>query len=103
MITGVMHHYLTARAELDSPGSPFHTVTEVVRGVPRNVFETSTPNMRAVWEATALQGDREYLVYEDERYTYAEIHAQVRALSHHLVEHGVKPGDRVSIAMRNYP
>ena len=51
-----------------------------------------------------LFGDRTYVVYEDEHYTYAEIHAQVRALAHHLRDvHGVGAGDRVALAMRNYP
>ena len=49
-------------------------------------------------------GDRDYVVYEDERYTYAEADAIVRSLAHHLRDvHGVGAGDRVAIAMRNYP
>ena len=60
--------------------------------------------MRAVWESTAPFAARTYVVYEDERYTYAEIESQVRALAHTLrTVHGVGPGDRVAIAMRNYP
>ena len=52
----------------------------------------------------AAHGDKDYIVYEDERYTYAEIDAQVRALAHHLRDaHGVGSGDRVALAMRNYP
>ncbi len=103
MIGPVMHHYRAVRAELEAPGSPFATTTEVVRGVPLKVFVTSPPNMRVMWENTAGHGDKEYLVYEDERYTYAEVHAMVRKLAHHLVAHGVRPHDRVAIAMRNYP
>ena len=103
MIVPVMHHYLAARADLDAPGSPFHTTTEVIRGVPLKSFAAAPPHMRAVWEMTAGNGDKEYLVYEDERYTYAEVHAQVRKLAAHLVANGVKRHDRVAIAMRNYP
>jgi long-chain acyl-CoA synthetase len=66
-------------------------------------FAAVPPTMRALWETSALQGDKDYLVYEDERYTYAEVHEQVRKLAAHLVEHGVGRGDRVAIAMRNYP
>ena len=102
MITGVIHHYLAARAELDAPGSPFATTTEVVRGVPLKVFAASPPNMRVLWEGSAAHGPKDYLVYEDERYTYDEVHAQVRKLSAHLVANGVHPGSRVAIAMRNY-
>ena len=81
MITGVIHHYLAARAELDAPGSPFATTTEVVRGVPLKVFAACPPNMRVLWESSAGHGDKDYLVYEDERYTYSEVHAQVRKLA----------------------
>jgi len=100
----VMHHYLTARQELTAPGSPFAVSEIVVRDVPIKVFAAAPPNMRAVWEMTAPHGDKDYVVYEDERYTYGEIQAQVRALAHLLREtHGVGSGDRVALAMRNYP
>ena len=60
--------------------------------------------MRVLWESTAAHADKTYVVYEDERYTYAEIDALVRALAHHLRDvHGVGSGDRVALAMRNYP
>jgi long-chain acyl-CoA synthetase len=75
-----------------------------VRGVSMRVFEQAPPNMRIIWELATLHGDKDYLVYEDERLTYTETAALVRALAHHLVDvHGVVRGDRVAIAMRNYP
>jgi acyl-CoA synthetase (AMP-forming)/AMP-acid ligase II len=99
-----MHHYLTARQELTAPGSPFAVSEIVVRDVPIKVFASAPPNMRSVWEMTAPHGEKDYLVYEDERYTYGEIQAQVRALAHLLRDtHGVGSGDRVALAMRNYP
>jgi acyl-CoA synthetase (AMP-forming)/AMP-acid ligase II len=103
-MAGVMHHYLAARQELTAPGSPFAVSEIVVRDVPIKVFTSAPPNMRAVWELTAFHAGKDYVVYEDERYTYAEIDAQVRALAHHLRDvHGVGSGDRVALAMRNYP
>lgn len=100
---GVIDHYLAARAELESPGMPFHMSTIEVRGVPMRVFDTAPPTMRVLWEATAAHGDKQYICYEDEHYTYSEIHAQVRKLAHYLAAKGVVPGDRVALAMRNYP
>ncbi len=99
----MIDHYKAARAELESPGSPFHMSTIDVRGIPMRVFDSAPPNMRVLWEMTAAHGDKQYICYEDEHYTYAEIHAQVRKLAHHMAEQGVKPGDRVALAMRNYP
>ena len=80
-------------------------ITEItVRDVPIKVFESALPSMRFVWEMAAGFGDRDYVVYEDERYTYAEADAIIRSLAHHLRDvHGVGAGDRVAIAMRNYP
>lgn len=90
--------------ELTGPGGGFEVDTIDVRGIPTKVFRSAPPNMRVLWEMAAAHADRDYLVYEDERYTYAEIDARVRALAHLLREtHGVREGDRVAVAMRNYP
>jgi long-chain acyl-CoA synthetase len=68
------------------------------------VFKSAPPTMRSVWELTALHSAKPYIVFEDESYTYAEIGAMVRSLAHHLRDGlGVGSGDRVAIAMRNYP
>lgn len=99
----MIKHYLEARAELDAPGSPFATTFVEVRGVPLKTFAAAPPHMRALWENTAVHAASDYVVYEDERYTYGEIHEQVRKLAHYLVSHGVQPGQRVALAMRNYP
>jgi len=82
---------------------PFEIVEEDVRGVRLRVFKNSPPTLRAVWLASAAHGATDYLVYQDERYTFADAHRIVASLARTLVEYGVQPGDRVAIAMRNYP
>jgi long-chain acyl-CoA synthetase len=100
----VTDHYQQAWDELTGPGGPFETTTIEVRGVPIKVFTAAPTDMRVLWELSAGYGDRTYIVYEDERYTYADMHARVRSLAHVLREmHGVREGDRVAVAMRNYP
>ena len=90
--------------QFTAPGGPFEIVDAEVRGMPMRVFKAAPANMRLVWEASAAAGDAPYIVFEDERLSYAEAHAMVRSLAHALREtHGVGPGDRVAIAMRNYP
>ena len=99
----VIKHYLEARAELDAPGSSFATTVVDVRGVPTKVFAAAPPHMRFLWEMSAAHAASDYLVYEDERYTYGEIHRQVRVMAAYLVAQGVTRGDRVAVSMRNYP
>ena len=45
----------------------------------------------------------DYLVYQDERRTYADAHREVAAIANWMRQQGIEPGDRVAIAMRNYP
>lgn len=90
--------------ELTAPGAPFAWSMKEVRGLQMRVFDSAPPHMRFLWEMSAGHGDKPYVVFEDESYTYNEIHAQVRSLAHYLrSELGVVEGDRVAVAMRNYP
>jgi steroid-24-oyl-CoA synthetase len=100
----VIEHLKAAWQEMIAPGAPFSMSEIVVRGIPMRVFDSAPPDMRTIWATTAAHADKVYVVYEDERFTYAEIGAQVRALAHLLRDvHGVGSGDRVALAMRNYP
>ncbi len=100
----MFEEYQEAWDELTAPGAQFATKTIDVRGVPITVFESALPSMRSVWELARGYGDKDYVVFEDERYTYAETDAIVRALAGRLRDvYGVERGDRVAIAMRNYP
>ena len=92
-----------AWAELTAPGQPFEIEEIEVRGNLIRNFKNAPPNIRAVWLSTAAYGDRDYLVYQDERITYAQAHQKVNAIAAWLWAEGVRPGDRVAIAMRNYP
>ena len=100
----LIHDFNAACASLTAPGAPFGWTVREVNGVPVRVYDNAMADMRAVWAMTAHHGARDYLVYGDERYSYAEAHARVRALAHHLrTEHGAGPGTRVAVSMRNYP
>ncbi len=91
-------------AQLTAVGSPFEIATVEVGGLPLRSYKNAPADMRQVWLGTAAHADATYLVYEDERMSYAEAHRLVAAAAQSLVERfGVRPGDRVAIAMRNYP
>jgi long-chain acyl-CoA synthetase len=93
-----------AVAQLTGPGAPFAMTTIDVRGVPTRVFDNTPPSLRAIFDGARARGEQTFLVYEDERWSFAETMRHVDALGALLVErYGIRPGDRVAIAMRNYP
>jgi acyl-CoA synthetase (AMP-forming)/AMP-acid ligase II len=59
-------------------------------------------NLADLFEATVdAFPDREYLVAEGKRRTYAEMEDRANRLAHHLTKHGVRPGDHVGIYAYN--
>ena len=99
-------HYaelLKAKEELTGPGGAFEIVEAEVLGNRIRTYKNAIPNVRDFWLSTIQFAERPYLVYGDERLTYAQAHEQVNAVAAWLADQGVKPGDRVAIAMRNYP
>jgi acyl-CoA synthetase (AMP-forming)/AMP-acid ligase II len=99
-----MSDFSTIRDQLTAPGSPLELRDIEVRGVPMREYVNAPATMRDVWAMARAHGDALYVVYEDEHYTYAQVDEQVRALAHVLrTTCGVEPGDRVAVAMRNYP
>ncbi len=92
-----------AWADLTAPGAPFEIEVKSVRGSPIRCFKNAPPSIRSLWLSTAAFADRDYIVYLDERLTYAQAHAKVASIANWLAAQGVVSGDRVAIAMRNYP
>ena len=100
----MIEHFDATWNELTADGAAFAMTEIEVRGHPMRVYNGAPATMRNIWEIGQMHGDKTYVIFEDERYTYAEIGAQVRSLAHLLRDtHGVGSGDRVAIAMRNYP
>ncbi len=89
---------------LCQPGTPFEIIEREIRGINTKTWKNAPPSLRAVVEMTKAHGSNDYIVYGDERLTYAEHYKKVAALSQVLInEFGVKKGDRVALAMRNFP
>ena len=91
------------REELTAPGAQFEIVEVEVRGHRIRTYANAPRSLREVWLASTAYLNRDYLVYHQERITYAEAHRQVASIACWLRDQGVGPGDRVAIAMRNYP
>ena len=89
---------------LTAPGMPFEIEEVEIRGRLTRTWKHAPRTLRALAERMREHGDRTYLVYEDERLSFAEAYSRIARLAHTLVGRcGVERGDRVAIAMRNYP
>jgi long-chain acyl-CoA synthetase len=88
---------------LTAPGSRFEMDEVVIRGVQTRVWKNAPPSQREVFLAGRAYGDREFLVYEDDRCSYETFARAALAIAAELTKIGVKKGDRVAIIMRNLP
>jgi len=77
----------------------------LVNGVSLPVFTAAPPSVTALLQAKAEEfGDRELLVFAKERLTYREFADRVWRFARVLQDQfAIGSGDRVAIAMRNYP
>jgi long-chain acyl-CoA synthetase len=93
-----------AVALLMGPDGPFATETVTIGDQIYEVFRRTPRSLGALFAGARQRGDDLFLVYEDERWSFAEVMRHVDALAALLVRHyGIRPGDRVAIGMRNYP
>jgi acyl-CoA synthetase (AMP-forming)/AMP-acid ligase II len=88
---------------MTAPGQMFE-ITEVdVAGQALKAWKNAPGSLRDVWLMSAGHADKDYLVYQDERWTYARAHEDVARIANWLKANGIGQHDRVAIAMRNYP
>jgi long-chain acyl-CoA synthetase len=93
-----------ADARLTAPGEMFETEEAEIRGVTTTVWKHCPPTLVDVLTASRGYGDATFLVYEDERTTFDEHFRAAAHLARQLRDRfGVEKGDRVAIAMRNFP
>ncbi|OYU16161.1 MAG: AMP-dependent synthetase [Alphaproteobacteria bacterium PA4] len=90
---------------ITAPGGALGVGTANIRGANLPVFAAAPPSMREYLAFFfGANAAKEFLVYGDERLTFGEVHARglkFAAMLQH--RHGIAKGDRVAIAMRNYP
>ena len=89
--------------KLTAPDEMFAISEADVLGYKKKVWKNSPNSLREVWLDSAKFAERDYLVYNDERWTYQQAHDEVARIANWLVTNGIKQHDRVAIAMRNYP
>ncbi|MDT5046956.1 MAG: long-chain acyl-CoA synthetase [Mycobacterium sp.] len=82
----------------------FAVTERQVAGVPRRVFTHAAPTVLDILTSGRGHGGADFLVFGDRRWSFEQFFADVDALAA-VLQHdvGVKPGDRIAIAMRNCP
>jgi long-chain acyl-CoA synthetase len=93
-----------ANAAVTAPGQIFELIDAEIRGVKMQIFKNAPAHLGQVFAGARGHGEKTFLVYEGETWTFAKTMDQVDGLANLLVNtYGVKKGDRVAVAMRNYP
>ena len=89
-------------ATLTAPGQPFELVASTVYGRKCQFFKHAPQTLRNLFADNI--SDLDFLVYEDERLTFAEAYLKSAQIAQLLVrQYAITKGDRVAISMRNYP
>jgi long-chain acyl-CoA synthetase len=93
-----------ANAALTAPGAKFEMEEKVIGGVKLRTYKNAPGTIRDLLMNSINWGTREFIVFQDERVTFAAHYKAVAHLATKLRdEFGVKKGDRVAVIMRNYP
>lgn len=91
-------------SQLTAPGAPFELIEVEVGGRRLKAYRQAFASLPALIDSARVHGDKEFMVYEGERWSFTRFFAAVDALAGRLqAELGVKPGERIAIAMRNRP
>jgi long-chain acyl-CoA synthetase len=91
-----------ALKQLTAPGQPFAMQVVDVGGNPCRVYVNAPNSLRELFAEN--RSDETFFVYEDERYSFEDMYQRAATIAATLVnDYGVGRGDRIAIAMRNYP
>ncbi|KAF8200802.1 hypothetical protein BJ912DRAFT_582736 [Pholiota molesta] len=92
-------------ALLTAPGSIHELETALVDGRLYRVYKNLWPCLREFWLSAVSQYSNDtYIVYEDQRLTYSQVHTRAIKVAGLLRNvYNIKKGDRVSICSRNSP
>lgn len=92
--------FAAVEAQLTAPGAPWEIV---VGGDGLRRYKQAPSTLVEALAVARQHGDAEFLVYEGERRSFAQLMAEADAIAVALQARGIGPGDRVGLAMRNYP
>lgn len=84
--------------------APLATTKATINGEEMDVFAKVPANLSGIFDLTREVSDREFIIFQDERYTFGETLDRARRMARVLREHyNIEKGDRVAICSRNFP
>ncbi len=93
-----------AAEQLTGPGAPFEVARRQINGVDLLAYNNAPATLRDALAEGRAHEDKAFITFEGEHYSFEQYFESVDRLAYHLVHHySVCKGDRVAIAMRNYP
>ncbi|HUH36935.1 MAG TPA: class I adenylate-forming enzyme family protein [Spongiibacteraceae bacterium] len=94
----------TATQQLTGPGAPFELVERTIDGIPYRLYAKAPATLREAMDMGRQYGEREFLIYESEHWSFDRFYDQADRITAQLARrYAIKKGDRVAIAMRNFP
>jgi len=90
--------------QVTAKGQMFET-KEVLNdnGVTYTEYANFAENLKQFFDIGLTHEEKDWLVYENERYTYKEVYERSAQVANALIASGIKKGDRVAICMQNNP
>jgi long-chain acyl-CoA synthetase len=90
---------------ITAPKGAFEVCTKIRNGVTYPTFLTLPNSLGEMFRNAAdTHGDADFLVYQDERYSFEKLYQLGTSFREVLIhKYNIKRGDKVVIAMRNYP
>lgn len=103
-MSDVVKRYHDAASQLTQQGAPFELSQKSIDGVNFRSYSNAPRNMRELLAPGRAHGDAAFLQYEGETWSFTDFFAKVDGLTAALNDHyHIEKGQRVAIAMRNYP
>jgi long-chain acyl-CoA synthetase len=91
------------RDELTAIAQPYETEVVDVDGVSFTTWKNGPSHLVEILRASRHYGDREFIVHEGQRVSFAQHFAQAATMAQCLLDLGIQRGDRVAIVARNLP
>ncbi len=91
-------------AQLTAPDAQWETVQSCINDIDYTLYKNAPQSFAELLNAGREHGEKEFLIYEGERWTFDQFFQKADAIAQQLqAEYAIQAGDRVVIAMRNYP